>query len=118
MRRSGLGTELELLRNAVEQALRRQDAELQFLLASYYIDGRTHAEIASVIGVHEATLSRKLHRAIGAIRKQVLRNLGNSGLSRRAAQEALGADPRDLDIHLKNLLQNPPPETFQEKVAP
>jgi RNA polymerase sigma-70 factor (ECF subfamily) len=109
--------ELDLLRNAVEEALRRQDAELRFLLASYYIDGRTLAEIARVIRVHEATVSRKLHRAIDGVRKQVLRNLENSGLSRRAAQEALGADPRDLDLQLKNLLQNPPTETFQEKVA-
>jgi len=109
--------EMRLLRNAVEEALRRQDAELRFLLASYYIDGHTLAEIAKVIRVHEATVSRKLHRAIDGIRKQVLRNLENSGLSRRAAQEALGADPRDLDLHLKNLLQNPPTETFQEKVA-
>jgi RNA polymerase sigma-70 factor (ECF subfamily) len=109
--------ELELLRNAVEKALRRRDAGLRFLLASYYIDGRTLAEIAKVIGVHEATVSRKLHCAIDGIRKQVLRNLENSGLGRRAAQEALGADPRDLGIHLKNLLQNPPTETFQEKVA-
>jgi len=32
----------------------------------------------------------------------VLRNLHDAGLSRRAAEEALGADPRDLDLNLKN----------------
>jgi len=109
--------ELRLLGEAIEEALRRQEAEVRFLLASYYIDGRTLAEIARVLCVHEATVSRKLHRAIDGIRKQVLRNLLASGLSRRAAQEALGADPRDLDLHLKKLLQDPPSESFQEKVA-
>ncbi len=110
-------TELQLLGSAVEAALRAQPADVRFLLASYYIDGHTLAEIAHTIGVHEATVSRKLHRAVDALRKQVLRNIERSGLSRRAAKEALGADPRDLDINLKKLLQNPPPETFQEKAA-
>jgi RNA polymerase sigma-70 factor (ECF subfamily) len=108
---------LQILGQSIEGALRGQEPEVRFLLASYYIDGRTLAEIAKVLRVHEATVSRKLHRAIDGIRKQVLRNLESSGLSRRAAQEALGADPRDLDIHLKKLLQDPPPQTFQEKVA-
>ena len=105
------------LAGAVERALRGEPAEVRFLLASYYLDGRTLAEIAQVIRVHEATVSRKLHRAIDGLRKQVLRNLEAAGLSRRAAREALGADPRDLDMNLKKLLQNPPSETFQERVA-
>ena len=109
--------ELRLLGSAVEAALRSQPAEVRFLLASYFIDQHTLAEIAQVVGVHEATVSRKVHRAVDGLRKQVLRNLENSGLSRRAAKEALGADPRDLDINLKKLLQNPLPETFQEKAA-
>lgn len=109
--------QMQLLGRAIEASLRSQEADARFLLASYYIDGRTLAEIALVLRVHEATVSRKLHRAIDSIRKQVLRNLEASGLSRRAAQETLGADPRDLDIHLKKLLQDLPPQTFQEKVA-
>jgi len=59
-------------------------------------------------------VSRKLRRTIEAIRKQVLRNLQRGGLSRRAAAEALGADPRDLDVNLKKLLQNSQTEAFQE----
>jgi RNA polymerase sigma-70 factor (ECF subfamily) len=109
--------ELLPLAGAVERALRGEPPEVRFLLASYYLDGRTLAEIACVIRVHEATVSRKLHRAVDGLRKQVLKNLESAGLSRRAAREALGADPRDLDMNLKNLLQNPPSETFQERVA-
>jgi len=109
--------ELLPLAGAVERALRGEPPEVRFLLASYYLDGRTLAEIACVIRVHEATVSRKLQCAIDGLRKQVLKNLESAGLSRRAAREALGADPRDLDMNLKNLLQNPPSETFQERVA-
>jgi RNA polymerase sigma-70 factor (ECF subfamily) len=110
--------ELTALGNAIEEALRRQDEEERFLLAAYYLDGRTLLEIAKVLGVHEATISRRLRRVTDGLRKQVLRNLEVSGLSRRAAEEALGADPRDLDLNLKKLLQYSQSEAFQEKAAP
>jgi len=101
----------------VEQALAQQPAEERFLLAAYYLDGRTLLKIAQVLGVHEATVSRKLRRAADEVRKQVLRNLQREGLSRRAAEEALGADPRDLDVNLRKLLQYSLPEPFQEKTV-
>jgi RNA polymerase sigma-70 factor (ECF subfamily) len=112
-----LPSQLKGLRDAVQESVRVQAAEVRFLLASYYLDGRTLAQLAAVMNVHEATVSRKLHRAADAVRKQVLRNLVGSGLSKRAAQEALGTDPRDLHLQLKNILQNPPPETFQDEAA-
>ena len=92
--------------------------EDRFLLAAYYLDGQTLKQIAGVLRVHEATVSRKLRRAIEEIRKQVLRNLQSGGLTRRAAEEALDADPRDLDMNLKKLLQNSQTETFKEQAAP
>jgi RNA polymerase sigma-70 factor (ECF subfamily) len=110
--------ELSLLERATENAVRERDAEERFLLAAYYLDGQTLKQIASVLGVHEATVSRKLKRATEGTRKQVLKNLQRRGLSRRAAEEALGADPRDLDVNLKKLLQNSQLEAFQEQAAP
>jgi RNA polymerase sigma-70 factor (ECF subfamily) len=109
--------ELTLLSKAIEEALQRRQLEERFLLAAYYLDGRTLLEIAQVLAVHEATVSRKLRRIIDDLRKQVLKNLQGFGLSRRAAAEALGADPRDLDLNLKKLLQNSSSNTFQEKAA-
>jgi RNA polymerase sigma-70 factor (ECF subfamily) len=109
--------QLSLLEAAIEDALRKREAEHRFLLAAYYLDGRTLKQIAGLLGVHEATVSRKLQRAIVEIRKQVLRNLRGAGLNRRTAEEALGADPRDLDVNLKKLLQNSQTETFQEQTA-
>jgi RNA polymerase sigma-70 factor (ECF subfamily) len=109
--------ELTVLARAIEAALERRQAEERFLLAAYYLDGRTLFEIAKVLHVHEATVSRKLRRIVDNLRKQVLKTLQSFGLSRRAAEEALGADPRDLDINLKKLLQSSQSDAFQEKAA-
>lgn len=109
--------ELTVLGKAIQETLAACEPEERFLLASYYLDGRTLLQIAEVLGVHEATVSRKLHRLLDILRKQVLTNLQGSGLSRRAAEEALGADPRDLDLNLKKLLQSSQTDTFQEKAA-
>jgi len=105
--------ELSQLEWAIEEAVRQRDAEERFLLAAYYLDGQTLLQIARVLGVHEATVSRKLRRATEGTRKQVLRNLQRGGLSRRAAEEALGTDVRDLDLNLKKLLQNSQTEAFK-----
>jgi RNA polymerase sigma-70 factor (ECF subfamily) len=111
------GRELSLLKPAIEQAVSGREAEERYLLAAYYLDGQTLLEIARVLGVHEATVSRKLRRAVDAIRRQILRNLERFGMSRRAAHEALGADPRDLEVNLKKLLQNSQSDAFQEQAA-
>ena len=109
---------LARLRQGVRAALSEQPAEERFLLAAYYVDQRTLAEIALVLRVHEATISRRLRRATDAVRKQLLRNLEKTGMSRRAAEEALGTDPRDLDLKmdLKKLLQSSPMEPIQGQV--
>jgi len=62
-------------------------------------------------------VSRKLRRATEGVRKQVLKNLQRNGLSRRAAEGALGTDPRDVEVNLKKLLQNSQTEAFKEQAA-
>jgi len=109
--------DLLLLGRAIEEALRQLAAEERFLLAAYYLDGRTLLEIAPLLYVHEATVSRKLHRVTSNLRKQIVRNLQGLGLSKPAAQEALGADPRDLDLNLKKILQISSLDAFQEKAT-
>jgi RNA polymerase sigma-70 factor (ECF subfamily) len=108
---------LPALAKAIEAALSARQPEERFLLAAYYLDGRTLLQIAQVLSVHEATVSRKLRRIVDDIRKHVLKTLQSFGLSRRAAEEALGADPRDLDINLKKLLQSSQSDAFQDKAA-
>jgi RNA polymerase sigma-70 factor (ECF subfamily) len=109
--------DLLLLGRAIEEALRQLAAEERFLLAAYYLDGRTLLEIAPLLRVHEATVSRKLHRVTSGLRKQIVRNLQRLGLGKQAAQEALGADPRDLNLNLKKILQISSLDAFQEKAA-
>jgi RNA polymerase sigma-70 factor (ECF subfamily) len=110
--------ELTVLEKAVEGALLGCDAEDRVMLAAYFLDQRTLMQIGQVLHVHEATVSRKLKRVCQELRKQIVKNLQGFGLSRRAADEALGADPRDLDLNLKKLLQYCQSDAFQEKAAP
>jgi RNA polymerase sigma-70 factor (ECF subfamily) len=97
--------QLEDLRVALKMTLSEASAEERFLLSAYYLDQHTLHEMSRVLRVHEATVSRKLKRATERLRKQLLRRLRARGLSRRAAEEALGTDPRDVDINLRKLLQ-------------
>jgi RNA polymerase sigma-70 factor (ECF subfamily) len=113
--------ELSLLEKAIETAVNSRDAEERYLLAAYYLDEKTLLEIARVLGVHEATVSRRLHRATDQIRKQILKNLQRHGMNRRQAEEAIGAGldalGGDLEVNLKKLLQNSQSEAFQEQAT-
>jgi len=99
--------QLEHLRPSLEGAISTLCSEERFLLSAYYLDMHTLHELSRVLRVHEATVSRKLKRATEHVRKELLKRLRARGLSRRAAEETLGTDPRDVDINLRKLLQNP-----------
>lgn len=112
-----LPAELLLLAKAVVETLEKIETREQFLLAAYYIDGRTLLEIAPTLHVHESTVSRQLQRLVGGIRKQIVKNLLEYGLNKQAVQDMLGADPRDLDLNLRKILQVSLPDAFQDKAA-
>ena len=103
------------LQVALKMTLSETSAEERFLLSAYYLDQHTLHEISRVLRVHEATISRKLKRATDRLRSHLLRTLKARGLSRRAAEEALGTDPRDLDINLRKLLQKSAGDTIPDK---
>jgi RNA polymerase sigma-70 factor (ECF subfamily) len=107
--------ELSALAGAVTRTLEHLSAEDRFLLASYFLDRQPLAQIGRLLRVHEATISRRLKRLLEDVRKQLLRELQNGGLSKRAAEEALGHDPRDLEINLRSLLQSSQAATFPDK---
>lgn len=89
------------------------DAEDRFLLSTYYLDGRNLAEIAKLLGVHESTISRRLKRLSKTLRQRLLKQLQVAGLSRRAAEEALSADVRDIGVNVRRLLQDVEAKPFQ-----
>ena len=83
---------------ATDAVLAALGAEERFILASYHLDGRTLAEIARTLGVHESTVSRKLEKVVRALRERIMDELLRSGMSRRQAEEALETDVRDVSV--------------------
>jgi RNA polymerase sigma-70 factor (ECF subfamily) len=104
------------LESATDEALAALSPEERFMLAAYFLDGRTLAEIARMLSVHESTISRKLDKLAKGLRKQILAGLGRRGMSRRQAEEALEVDVRDLTLNLRDTLtQDSPGDTFHKK---
>lgn len=100
---------------AIDSALDSLDAEERFLVASYYLDGRTLAQVAQMVGVHESTISRRLERVVRSLRRAIVRELAARGMSPRQAEEALEADVRDLAVDVRaHLGAKPPPAATSE----
>jgi RNA polymerase sigma-70 factor (ECF subfamily) len=109
---SGSDTRLE---QATDAALESCSSEERLLLASYYLDGRTLAEIAKLVGVHESTISRKLDKVARNLRDRVLKELRRLGVDKREAEELLEADVRDLRVNVrKHLAQETRGSPFYE----
>ena len=104
------------LESATDEALSALPAEDRFILASYYLDKRTLAEIARNLSVHESTISRKLEKLAKFLRKKILGGLTRRGMSRRQAEEALEVDVRDLQIDIRrSLAQDSKGQAFPDK---
>jgi len=106
------------LSRATDETLAALSPEDRTVLSAYYLDGRTLAEIARMLGVHESTISRKLDKLAKALRKQILANLQRQGMSRRQAEEALETDVRDVQVDIRrSLAQDSAQPTFSKKTA-
>ena len=76
-----------LLQATLTAALAALDARDRLRLCYYYVQDLTLAQIGRLLGEHEATVSRKLERMRGDLRKQVERRLRDgSGLSEAQVQ--------------------------------
>ena len=99
-----------------DSVLAELPAEDRMVLSAYYLDGRTLAGIAGMLGVHESTISRKLDKLAKSLRKQIIAALTKDGMSRRQAEEALDVDVRDLQVDIRrSLAQETPSASFSEK---
>lgn len=104
------------LSQATDEVLGALPAEDRMVLSAYYLDGRTLAEIARTLGVHESTISRKVDKLAKSLRKQIVAALGRRGMSRRQAEEALEVDVRDVQLDIRrSLAQESPPVAFSKK---
>jgi len=106
------------LEAATDEALAELSPEDRFTLAAYYLDGRTLAEIARMLGLHESSVSRRLDRLATALRKRILAGLRALGMSHAQATEALEIDVRDLQLNLRaHLTQDSSAKTFPERTS-
>jgi RNA polymerase sigma-70 factor (ECF subfamily) len=104
------------LESATDEVLSTLPAEDRFVLSAYFLDGRTLAEIARMLSVHESTISRKVDKLVKSLHKQILAALRRRGMSRRQAEEALEVDVRDLTLNIRDrLAQDSPQNAFSKK---
>jgi RNA polymerase sigma-70 factor, ECF subfamily len=92
------------LRESTDQALGALSAEDKFILANYFLDHRTLAEIARLLGVHESTVSRKLERITAATRKAILSGLMKRGMSRSEAEQTMTVEVTELAVDVRQRL--------------
>jgi RNA polymerase sigma-70 factor, ECF subfamily len=106
------------LAHATDEALALLPSEDRVVLSAYFLDDRTLAEIARMLGVHESTISRKLDKLSKSLRKQIVVGLVRRGMSRRQAEEALDVDVRDLQVDIRRrLTQDSATPAFSEKTV-
>lgn len=103
----------ERIDTATTEVLNQLPAEDRFVLASYFIDQHSLAEIATLLRVHESTISRRIQRLVSGLRGSIEKKLVAGGMSARQAQELLeSVDVRDMGVNIHAALQqetgNPP----------
>lgn len=91
---------------ATDIALESLSNEERFLLAAYYLDGRTLAEIGRMLRLHESSISRRLEKITSSLRKRIVKELCRAGISRSAADQMLEMDVRDLGGHVSALVRD------------
>ena len=99
---------LALIDRALAMALANLTPRERMLLACYYVDQLTLAEIGKVLGEHESTVSRQLERTRRALRETVTGVLrsGSPAVDGRAADPAL--DESQVEVAFEYALEDWP----------
>jgi len=92
------------LEEATDQALASLSAEDKLVLANYYLDGRTLAEIARLLGVHESTASRRLEKITTALRKSIRAALVKGGMSSEEARQTMEVEVSEFSLDVRRRL--------------
>jgi RNA polymerase sigma-70 factor (ECF subfamily) len=100
----GLAAQRVALAAATDAALAALGEQERFLLAAYYLDERSLAEVGRMLGTHESTVSRRLEKTTARLRKQIVARLCKGGVTKRAAEEMLELDVRDLGVNVREKL--------------
>jgi RNA polymerase sigma-70 factor, ECF subfamily len=90
--------------DATDKALASLAPEDKFILANYYLDDRTLAETARLLGVHESTVSRKVEKITAATRKAILNGLIKRGMSKKEAAQTMEVEVEQLTLDVRKRL--------------
>lgn len=103
------------LHGSLARALGALPDEDRLLVKLYYFDGLRLREAGAVLGVHEATASRRLTRIHAEVRERVASALAKDyGWTQQEIARSLAEAARDLDADLGGLLAAAPAERHEE----
>jgi RNA polymerase sigma-70 factor, ECF subfamily len=103
---------------ALASALRSLDEEDRLLMKLYYFDGLRLREAGAVLGVHEATASRRLTRIHGEVRERVESILMKEhGWTKAEAARSLSDVAAHLQTEVEPMLLAPPDSNLQSSPA-
>jgi RNA polymerase sigma-70 factor, ECF subfamily len=95
------------MQNALQTAIKELSAEDRLLVKLYYFDNLRLHEAGKVLGVHEATASRRLTKAHGELRKRVGEILmSERGWTKAETERSFSEVAQHLDTDLEGLLRN------------
>lgn len=93
------------MQKALAQSVKQLSAEDRLLVKLYYFDGLRLREAGAVLGVHEATASRRLTRVHAELRQQVERILiENEGWTKPETEQAFSEVALKLEADIEPLL--------------
>lgn len=97
------------LQKALAASVKTMSAEDRLLVKLYYFDGLRLREAGAVLGVHEATASRRLTRIHAELRRQVEKILVEQrGWTKSEAEQAFSEVALNLDTDIEPLLATEP----------
>lgn len=92
------------LQKALAECVRQLSAEDRLLVKLYYFDGLRLREAGAVLGVHEATASRRLTRVHADLRQHVQESLIEQGWTKGETERAFSEVAINLDTDIEPLL--------------
>jgi RNA polymerase sigma-70 factor, ECF subfamily len=95
------------MQRALAHSIRELSDEDRLLVKLYYFDGLRLKEAGSVLGVHEATASRRLTRIHGELRERVATILGDLGWTKSETEGAFAQVALHMEADLEPLLAAP-----------
>ncbi len=92
------------MQEALGKSIRKLSAEDRLLVKLYYFDGLRLREAGAVLGVHEATASRRLTRVHTELKQDVERRLIDRGWTKAETEKAFSELAMNLETDLEPLL--------------